>query len=181
MKRTKTGIVLLAVALLMGLTVYPQTGRVRPRAMATWAGKYPDEKFFNQPLIRRPLRRILSKEDYESIGDYFLMIPIKRVGDYLVTWAQVKYSDPMRSLSVAFSLKDGAVYAVFWEGEQHREFSTEHNQFNLPEAVLTEMGLDAAKRQAQFPRSSRRQMNPHPPPSSLTASISSLRPFFKGR
>ncbi len=34
---------------------------------------------------------------------------------------------------------------------------------------------------AHFPTSASRQMNPHPPPSSLTASISSLSPFFKGR
>lgn len=34
---------------------------------------------------------------------------------------------------------------------------------------------------AHFPTSTSRQMNPHPPPSSLTASISSLLPFFKGR
>jgi hypothetical protein len=59
-----------------------------------------------------------------------------------VTWSQVKYSDPLRSLSVAFSLKDGALYTVFWEGERRREFSTGGNQFDLPEAVQKEMGLD---------------------------------------
>ena len=143
MRKTRIwAMLLLAVVLLTSVSAYPQASRTRPRAMARWAGKYPDEKFFNQPLIKRPLRRILSKEDYESIGGYFLMTPIKRVGDYLVTWSQVKYSDPMKSLSVAFSLKDGAVYAVFWEGEQRREFSTKGNRFDLPEAVQKEMGLD---------------------------------------
>lgn len=141
MRKTRIWAMLLAVVLLTSVTAYPQASRTRPRAMVRWAGKYPDEKFFNQPLVRRPLRRILSKEEYESIGSYNLMIPIKKVGDYLVTWAHIKYSDPLNTLSVAFHLKDGAVYAVFWEGEQHREFSTKGNQFDLPEAVLEAMGL----------------------------------------
>jgi len=34
---------------------------------------------------------------------------------------------------------------------------------------------------AEFSRSARRQMNPHPPPISLTASINSLVPFLRGR
>jgi hypothetical protein len=141
MRKTRIWVMLLAAFLLMNSAAYPQASRTRPRAMARWAGKYPDEKFFNQSLVRRPLHRILSKEDYESIGDYNLTIPIKRVGDYLVTDAQVKYHDPLKTLSVAFNLKDGAVYVVFWEGEQHRKFSTRGNQFDLPDAVLEEMGL----------------------------------------
>jgi hypothetical protein len=40
---------------------------------------------------------------------------------------------------------------------------------------------DYWSRWTQFSRLPSRQMKPHPPPSSLTASISSLLPFFKGR
>jgi hypothetical protein len=113
--------------------------------MAKWAAKYPDAKFFNQPLVRSPLRRIMSKADYDSIGNYNLMIPIKRVGDYLVTFAQIKYSDPLETLSLAFGLKDGAVYVIFWEGERHRKFSTQGNRFDLPEEVLEEIGLNVMR------------------------------------
>ena len=109
--------------------------------MAKWAGKYPDAKFFNQPAIRNPLRRILSKTDYDSIGDYNLMTPIVIVGDYLVTNANLKYSDPLENLNVAYNLKDKSVYVVFWKGEEHRKFSTRNNEFNLPDAVLEELGL----------------------------------------
>ena len=144
MKKTKTCVTLLAVALLMSVTAYPQARRPRPQAMTKWAAKYPDAKFFNQPLIKSPLRRILSRADYASIGDYNLMIPIKRVGDYLVTFAQIKYSDPLETLSLAFNLKDGAVYIIFREGEQHRKFSTKDNRFDLPEEVLKEVGLQEA-------------------------------------
>ena len=111
------------------------------RGMAHWAGKYPDTKFFNQPQIKRSLRRILTKADYDSIQDYNLMIPIKRVGDYLVTYASMKYSDPVEALNLAFNLKNNAVYVVFWKGEEHRKFSTRNNEFNLPDAVLQELGL----------------------------------------
>ena len=141
MKRTKTWVVLLTAALLMCVTAYPQASRTRPQAMTKWVGKYPDAKFFNQPSIKNPLRRILSKADYASIESYNLMIPIERAGDYLVTYAQVKYSDPQETLSLAFNLKDGAVYIIFWEGEQHRKFSTKDNQFNLPDEVLKKLGL----------------------------------------
>ena len=140
--KTKTRVVLLAVALLVGVPAYPQARRTQPQTMAKWVGKYPGAKFFNQPLIKNPLRRILSKADHASTSYYNLMIPIKRVGDYLVTFAQIKYSDPMETLSVAFNLKDGAVYIIFWEGEQHRKFSSKDNQFNLPEEVLKEIGLN---------------------------------------
>ena len=109
--------------------------------MTKWAGKYPDAKFFNQPQIKNPLRRILSKKDFNSISDYNLMTPIVRVGDYLVTNASIKYSTPTESLNVAFSLKDRSVYVVFWKDEQHRKFSTKNNQFNLPDEVLKELGL----------------------------------------
>jgi hypothetical protein len=120
----------------------PQTRPTRPQqAMTKWIGKYPDGKFFNQPQIKAPLRRILSKADYESIGDYNLMVPIKRVGDYLLTYASIKYSDPLESLNLAYNLKDNAVYVVFWKGEQHRKFSTKNNEFDLPDEVLEELGL----------------------------------------
>src|SRR5262245_16057090 len=90
-------------------------GRAKPRPpdMARWAGKYPDARFMNQPLISTPLRRILSKPDYASLRDYNLMTPIERVGDYLVTNAQIKYSMPNESLNIAFNLKDNSVYVVF--------------------------------------------------------------------
>ena len=109
--------------------------------MAKWTGKYPDAKFFNQPAIRNPLRQILSKTDYDSIRDYNLMTPITRVGDYLVTNANIKYSDPLEILNVAYNLKDKSVYVVFWKGEEQRKFSTRNNEFNLPDAVLEELGL----------------------------------------
>lgn len=141
MKKTKIYVTLLAVVLLMSFTAYPQARRLRPQTMAKWVAKYPDAKFFNQPLIKSPLRRILSSTDYDSIGNYNLMTPIKRVGDYLVVFTQIKYSDPLESLSLAFNLKDGAMYIIFWEGEQHRKFSTKGNQFNLPEEALKELGL----------------------------------------
>ena len=131
----------LAVALLMSVTAYPQAGRTHPQAMAKWVGKYPDAKFLRQPLIRRPLRRILTKADYDSIRDHNLMGAIERVGDYLVTHAQVKYSDPLETFSLVFNLKDGAVYVIFGKGEQHRKFSTMNNQFNLPDDVLKKIGL----------------------------------------
>lgn len=69
------------------------------------------------------------------------MIPIKRVGDCLVTHASIKYSDPLDTLDVVFNLKDKSVYVVFWTGEQHRKFSTKNNQFDLPDDVLEEIGL----------------------------------------
>ncbi|HEX6650785.1 MAG TPA: hypothetical protein VF075_14640 [Pyrinomonadaceae bacterium] len=116
----------------------------RPLDMSSWAGKYPDAKFMNQPLISTPLRRILSKADYVSLRDYNLMTPIERVGDYLVTNAQIKYSIPNERLNIAFSLKDNSVYVVFWKGDDnptHRKFSTKNNDFNLPDEVLKELGL----------------------------------------
>ena len=141
MKKTKRSLILLAIALLMSVAAYPQARRPRPQTMTKWVARYPDDKFFNQALIKTPLRRILSRADYAAIGNYNLMIPIKRVGDYLVTFAQIKYSDPLETLSLAFNLKDGAVYIIFWEGEQHRKFSTRENQFSLPEEVMKELGL----------------------------------------
>jgi len=127
---------------------YAQRSAARPKPqsqdMARWAGKYPDDKFMNQPLISAPLRRILSKADYASLRDYNLMTPIERVGDYLVTNAQIKYSMPNESLNIAFNLKDNSVYVVFWKGDDnptHRKFSTKNNEFNLPDDVLKELGL----------------------------------------
>ena len=141
MNKVKTAVTLLAVLLLMSFTASPQVRRTGQGGMAAWAGKYPDDKFFNHPLIKSPLRRILSKADHASVGDYNLMTPIKRVGDYLVAYSEIKYSDPQKTLSLAFDLEGGAVYIVFREGEEHREFSTEGNRFNLPEEVLEELGL----------------------------------------
>ena len=116
MKKTKAWVALLGVALLVSITAYPQARQTQPQAMTKWVGKYPDGKFFNQPLIKSPLRRLLSKADYDSIGHYNLMVPIKRFGDYLVTYAGIKYSDPQETLSLVFDLKDGAVYIIFWRG-----------------------------------------------------------------
>ena len=109
--------------------------------MTRWAGKYPDAKFFAQPQIKTPLRRILSKADYDSITDYNLMIPIRKIGDYLVVYSTIKYSEPQENLALAYGLKDDAVYVVFWKAEQHRKFSTKNNEFNLPDDVLEELGL----------------------------------------
>jgi hypothetical protein len=142
MKKTKTWGTLLGVALLVSITAYPQERRTQPHAMAKWVGKYPDAKFFNQPLIKKPLRRILSKADYDSIGSYNLMVPIKRIEDYLVTASTIKYSDLQEDLHLVFNLKDGAVYIIFWKEKQHRKFSTKDNQFNLPDEVLIEIGLE---------------------------------------
>lgn len=141
MKKMKACIGLLSIMLLMSMTAYSQAKSTRPQGMAKWAGKYPDKKFFNQPSIKTPLRRLLSKADYASIDDYNLMIPIERIGDYLVSYAQIKYSDPQETLSLAFNLTDGAVYVIFWNGEQHRKFSTRNNQFDLPDEVLKKLGL----------------------------------------
>lgn len=141
MKKAKAWVALLGVALLVGISAYPQARRTSPQAMTKWVGKYPDAKFFNQPPIKSPLRRLLSKADYDSIGDYNLMIPIKRFGNYLVTYAVIKYADPQETLSLVFDLKDGAVHIIFWEGEQHRKFSTKDSQFHLPDEVLKEIGL----------------------------------------
>lgn len=141
MKKTKAWVALLGVALLVSITAYPQARRTQPQSMTKWVGKYPDTKFFSQPQIKIPLRRLLSKADYDSIRDYNLMIPIKRFGNYLVTYAVIKYADPQESLSLVFDLKDGAVYVIFWKAEQHRKFSTQDNQFSLPDDVLTEIGL----------------------------------------
>jgi hypothetical protein len=130
-------ILLLVILIVAAVPAGPQTRQT----MARWAGKYPDAKFFAQPQIKTPLRRILTKADYSSIGDYNLMVPIKRVGDYLVTYSTIKYSDPQENLSLAFSLKDNAVYIVFTKDDQHRKFSTKNNEFNLPDDVLEELGL----------------------------------------
>lgn len=119
----------------------PKTTRPQQQDMSKWAGKYPDAKFFNQPQIKTPLRRILSREDYASISDYNLMTPIVRVGDYLVTNATIKYSTPTESLNVAYGLKDRTLYVVFWKDEQHRKFSTTNHRFDLPDDVLEELGL----------------------------------------
>jgi len=134
-------ILLLGILVLAFVCATSQTRPTQSQAMAKWAGKYPDAKFFNQPQIRGPLRRILTKADYDSVGYYNLMVPIKRVGDYLVTYASIKYSDPLESLSLAFGIKDNAVYVVFQKGEEHRKFSTKNNEFNLPDDVLEELGL----------------------------------------
>lgn len=131
---------LLAVTLI-SVTTYSQVNRTRPQSMASWVGKYPNAKFFNQPLIKNPLRRILSKADYDSIADYNLVTPIQRVADHLVVHAEIKYTEPRESLWLAFSLKDGGVYVVLWKGDDHRKFSTRDNRFNLPAEVLTELGL----------------------------------------
>jgi hypothetical protein len=135
------------ISLILASVVSAQTTGPKapaPQAMSKWAGKYPDTKFFNQPQIKNPLRQLLSKEDYDSIANYNLMTPIEKVGDYLVTNASIKYSMPDEILNVAFSLKDGAVYVVFWKGEEHRKFSTKDNQFNLPDEVLKELRLKEA-------------------------------------
>ena len=141
MKKTKGWLALIGVTLLVSITAYPQARRTQPQSLTKWVGKYPDAKFFNQPLIKSPLHRLLSKADHDSIGDYNLMIPIKRFGNYLVTYAVIKYADPQESLSLVFDLKDGAVYIIFWEGERHRKFSTKDSQFHLPDEVLKEIGL----------------------------------------
>ena len=146
MKKTKTRVTLLAIALLISVTAYAQASRTQPPDMTKWVGKYPDAKFFAQPRIKSPLRRILSKADYDSIRNYNLMVPIERVGDYLLAYSEIKYSDPRESLSLAFNLKDGAVYIIFWEGEQHRKFSTRNNQFDLPDEVLKKIGLKETAR-----------------------------------
>ena len=132
-------ILLLVIFILAAMPAGPQTRQRHP--MTRWVGKYPDAKFFAQPQIKGPLRRILTKADYTSITDYNLMIPIKRVGDYLVTFSTIKYSDPQEDLSLAYGLKDNAVYVVFSKAEQHRKFSTKNNEFKLPDDVLEELGL----------------------------------------
>lgn len=136
-----TAVFLLVILILACVPAEPQTRQTQRQTMTRWVGKYPDAKFFAQPQIKGPLRRILTKADYASISDYNLMIPIKKVGDYLVTYATIKYADPLESLSVAYGLKDNAVYVVFLKGEQHRKFSTKNNEFNLPDDVLEELGL----------------------------------------
>jgi len=122
----------------LSLILLSQTPR---QDMSKWVDKYPDAKFFNQLSIKTPLRRLLTKKDYDSIRDYNLMIPIKRIDDYLVTYASVKYSDPLETMSLVYNLKDKSVYVIFWEGEKHRKFGTKNNQFNLPDEVLKEIGL----------------------------------------
>jgi hypothetical protein len=132
-------ILLVGILVLAPVCVIPQTRQRQP--MTRWAGKYPDAKFFAQPQIKTPLRRILSKADYDSITDYNLMIPIRKIGDYLVVYSTIKYSEPQENLALAYGLKDDAVYVVFWKAEQHRKFSTKNNEFNLPDDVLEELGL----------------------------------------
>ena len=134
-------IFLLVILALVPVCASPQTRPAQRQTMARWTGKYPDAKFFAQPQIKGPLRRILTKADYDSIGDYNLMIPIKKAGDYLVTYSTIKYSEPQENLALAYSLKDNAVYVVFSKAEQHRKFSTQNNEFNLPDDVLEELGL----------------------------------------
>jgi len=130
---------LLGILMLTTVCVPAQTQR---QSMARWIGKYPDAKFFNQPQIKGPLRRILTRDDYESITDYNLMIPIKRVGDYLVAYTSIKYSlETVDSLTLAYGLKDSAVYVVFQKGDKIRKFSTKNNEFNLPDGLLEELGL----------------------------------------
>jgi len=127
---------ILLLGILMLAPAYAQR-----QTMTKWVDKYPDKKFFAQPQIKEPLRRILSKADFDSIADYNLMIPIRKVGDYLVTYSTIKYSEPQENMSIAYGLKDNAVYIVFSQGDQHRKFSTKNNEFNLPDDVLQELGL----------------------------------------
>jgi hypothetical protein len=131
------------IALLVALIVLGAAYAELPaqQSMSNWAGKYPGAKFFNQQAIKTPLRRILTRSDYASIRDYNLIVPIKRLGDYLVTYGMVKYSDPVESMSVVYGIKDKAVYVLFSKGEEHRKYSTKNNQLNLPDEVLVELGL----------------------------------------
>lgn len=130
-------LILLGILVLAAVSATPQT-----RPLTTkWVDKYPDAKFYNQPQIKGPLQRILTKADFESIDDYNLMIPIRKVGDYLVAYRTMKYSEPVASLSVAYGLKDNAVYVVFAQGDNRRKFSTKNNEFNLPKEVLEELGV----------------------------------------
>ena len=139
MKFTKL-LILFGILVLAPVCAAPQT-----RSLTTkWVDKYPDAKFFNQPQIKGPLQRILTKADFDSLGDYNVMIPIRRVGDYLLAYRSIKYSEPVASVSLAYGLKDNAVYIVFSQDEQHRKFSTKSNEFNLPKEVLDELGLTKA-------------------------------------
>ena len=134
-------ILLLAIFIVAPVPAESQTRPAQRQTMTRWTGKYPDAKFLAQPQIKGPLRRILSKADYNSIADYNLIIPIRRIGDYLVIYSTIKYSEPQENLALAYGLKDNAVFVVFWKGEQHRKFSTKNNEFNLPDDVLEELGL----------------------------------------
>src|SRR5690349_12579069 len=139
MKLTKL-LILFGILVLAPVCAAPQTRSLT----AKWVDKYPDAKFFNQPQIKGPLQRILTKADFDSLGDYNVMIPIRRVGDYLLAYRSIKYSEPVASVSLAYGLKDNAVYIVFSQDEQHRKFSTKSNEFNLPKEVLDELGLTKA-------------------------------------
>ena len=68
--------------------------------------------------------------------------PARFFRDYLVAYTSIKYSlETVDSLTLAYGLKDNAVYIVFQRGDKIRKFSTKNNEFNLPGEVLEELGL----------------------------------------
>ena len=132
------------------LTILILLGSISPTAIAQgkfghlkeWVGKYPTfndfrprREFLKLPEIKRPLLKLLSRDDYlfltQTCGKE---VPIEIIGDFLIVRRCDRYACGYGGGVVIVNLSDGAIHVAIMDEDdrEQRWFSTNGKYRELP-------------------------------------------------
>jgi hypothetical protein len=113
-------------------------------SLTNWARQYPDQRFFNATEVKKPLKKILTPDQWKRLTEtYSTVVPIQLMSDYLVVKCFMPHDTPAESAMVVIDLKRGRFHVGFYHGYYQQKttiewISSEGEFFDLPKEIQDE-------------------------------------------
>jgi len=109
-----------------------------------WVRAYPDKRFFNTPEIKKPLKNMLTPEQWKRLTEtYSVMSQIQLIQGHLVAECCVPHDCPAEHAMVVIDLKRKRFHVGFYRGYYQQKttiewISSEGEFYDLPKEVQDE-------------------------------------------
>ena len=111
--------------------------------LTNWVRAYPDQRFFNAPEIKKPLKKMLTPDQWKRLTEtYSVMSQIQLIQDNLVAECCMPHDCPGENAMLVIDLKRMRFYVGFYDYHQQKTtivwISSEGEFYDLPKAVQDE-------------------------------------------
>ena len=137
-------VILFLITCSVSISAQPDLGYLRGwagKAPISLPGEAPRNIYQSQPL-RRKLIQLLGRRSFRRLlNDYYVMGPVKVVGDYVIVDRCERHNCDESSSFMAVNVRRGDIHVAFYRLDRLDWFHTKGKARDLPQEVLNDEGL----------------------------------------